>query len=85
MLPSEVLRTLQAQIKEFNDRENLVREENVALKQERDKVERKYRKTIAVVMQRKQDEVSLKRAIVELCSELPNMQLEPDASILENV
>jgi allophanate hydrolase subunit 1 len=27
----------------------------------------------------------LKRAIVELCSELLDMQLEPDASVLENV
>ena len=29
--------------------------------------------------------MSLKRAIVELCSELLDMQLEPDASVLENV
>ena len=36
-------------------------------------------------MQRKQDEVSLKRDVVELCSELPEMQLELDASILDNV
>ena len=27
----------------------------------------------------------MKRVVAELCSELPDMQLEPDASILENV
>jgi HPt (histidine-containing phosphotransfer) domain-containing protein len=27
----------------------------------------------------------LKRVVVELCSEIPDIQLEPDASILDNV
>lgn len=27
----------------------------------------------------------MKSAVVELCSELPDMQLDPDASILDNV
>lgn len=85
-LPSKTLRTLQAQIvEEFNDKEQLVREENGVLKQEQDKAENKYRKIATVVTQWKQCEVSLKRVVVELCSELPDMQLELNASILENV
>ena len=85
-LPSETLRTLQVQItEEFNGREHLVRAENVALRKEQDKIERKYHKAIALATQRKQDEVSMKRSMAELCLELPDMQLEPDASVLENV
>ena len=38
-----------------------------------------------VAAQWKQDEVSLKIVVVELCSKLPDMQLEPDASILDTV
>ena len=38
-----------------------------------------------VAMQQKQDKVSLKRVVVELCSELLDMQLEPNAFVLENV
>jgi len=62
-----------------------VRAENGVLRQERDKAENKYRKITMVATQHKQDEVSLKRVVVKLCSELPDMQLEPDASVLENV
>ena len=85
-LPSETLRTLQVQItEEFNDREQLVRVENVALRQEWDKMESKYRKAASLAMQRKQDEVNMKRFVVELYFEIQDMQLEPNASILENV
>ena len=70
---------------EFNDREKPVREENVALRHEWDKAENKYRKTVVVATQRKQDKVSLKRDVMDLCLELLDMQLEPDASILDNV
>ena len=48
-------------------------------------MERKYSKATALAVQWKQDEVSMRRSMVELCSTLPNMQLEPDASIIENV
>jgi urease gamma subunit len=80
------LRTLQAQIaEEFSDREKLVRAENIALRKEKDQVENNYCKAASIVAQHKQDEVSLKRVVVELCSELPDMQLEADASILDNI
>ena len=59
--------------------------ENIELRQEWDQAKNNYRKTDAIAVQRKQDEVSLKRAIVELCSKLPDMQLELEASILDNV
>ena len=55
------------------------------LRKERDREENNYRKAIAIAMQQKQDDVSLKRAIVELCSKPPDMQLEPEASNLDNV
>ena len=55
------------------------------LRQERDKIERKYCKATVLVARQKQEEVSMKRSMVELCSKLPDMQLEPDASVLENV
>lgn len=45
----------------------------------------KYRKVATIVAQKKKDEVTLKKVITELCLELPNMQLEPEASILDNV
>lgn len=38
-----------------------------------------------LAVQRKQDEVSMKRYVTKLCSKLLDMQLEPDASILGNV
>ena len=38
-----------------------------------------------IATKKKQDEVNLKKAIAKLCLELPNMQLEPEASILDNV
>ena len=59
--------------------------ENIELRQERDQVENNYCKATAIAARWKQDEVSLKRVVVELCSELPDMQLEPKASILVNV
>ena len=62
-----------------------MREENVALRYEWDKIEKTYRKAIALAAQQNQDEVITKRVVVELCSELPDMQLELNASILENV
>ena len=44
-LPSETLRTLQAQIdEEFNEREKLIRSENSTLKQEWDQAENNYHK-----------------------------------------
>lgn len=36
-------------------------------------------------MKGKQEEVSMKRSVVELCFELTDMQLEPNASVLENM
>ena len=48
-------------------------------------MQRKYHKAAAIVVQKKQDEVTLKKVITELCLELPNMQLELEASILDNV
>lgn len=44
-----------------------------------------YRKAATIVAQRKQDEVNLKNVVSKLCLELPDMQLEPEASILDNV
>ena len=38
-----------------------------------------------IVAQRKQDEVNLKKFVAELCLEPLDMQLEPEASILDNV
>jgi hypothetical protein len=35
--------------------------------------------------QRKKDEASMRKSMAKLCSELPDMQLEPDAPIMENV
>lgn len=35
--------------------------------------------------QRQKDEVSMRRFVVELCSELPDMKLEPKAPIIENM
>lgn len=85
-LPSEALRMLQVQIaKEFNEREQLIRAENSMLRQERDQVENNYRKVAARATRQKQDEVSMKRSMTELCSELPHMHIEPEASILENI
>jgi hypothetical protein len=63
----------------------LVRAENITLWQEQDQAGNNYRKSVAVAAQWKQGEVSLKRVVVELCLELPDMPLEPDASVLKNV
>lgn len=38
-----------------------------------------------LVLHKKKEEVSLKKVIVELFFELQDMQLEPEASILDNV
>ena len=62
-----------------------MRAENVALRQERDNIESKYHKAVALDMQRKKDEVSMRRSAVELCSELPDMQPELDAFVIDNV
>ena len=59
--------------------------ENIELKKERDEAENNYRKVTTIATQQKQDEVSLKIVVVELCLELLDMQLEPKASILDNV
>ena len=55
------------------------------LRRERDQAKKKYHKATTIAVQRKQDKVRLKRVVVELCSELLDMQLEPDASVLDNV
>ena len=48
-------------------------------------MERKYHKVTVLVAQRKKDEASMRKSMAELCSELPDMQLEPDAPVIENV
>ena len=48
-------------------------------------MESKYRKATALAMQQKKDKASMRKSVAELCSELPDMQLEPDAPIIENV
>ena len=48
-------------------------------------MESKYRKATATTTQRKKDEASMRKSVAELCSELPDMQLEPNGPILENV
>ena len=48
-------------------------------------MENKYRKVAALAMQRKKDEASMRKSVAELCSKLPNMQLEPDTPIVENI
>ena len=62
-----------------------MRAENVALRQEWDNIENKYRKVAAAAVQQKKDEVNIRKSMAELCSELPEMQLEPDAPIMENL
>ena len=48
-------------------------------------MQRNYHKVATIVAQRKKDEVNLKKVVAELCLELLDMQLEPEASILDNV
>lgn len=48
-------------------------------------MESKYCKAAALAAQRKKDEVNMRKSVVELCSELLDMQLEPDALVMENV
>ena len=62
-----------------------MKKENIELRQERDQAENNYCKATMIAAYGKQEEVSLKRVVVELCSELPDMQLDPKASILDNV
>ena len=38
-----------------------------------DKTKRKHRKAVALAAQWKQDEVSMQRSMVEICSKLPDM------------
>ena len=81
-----MLRTLHTQItKEFNDREQIVRVENVALRQERDNMESRYREATVTAAQQQKEEASIRKTITELCSELPDMQVEQKGPILENV
>lgn len=85
-LPSETLQTPQTQIaQEFNNKEQCLQAENVELKQDIDQVQMKYRKATVLVVQKKQEEVSLKKVVAKLCSKLLDMQLELEASILDNV
>ena len=53
--------------------------------QDRDDMERKYLKVIAIATQQKKDEASMRKTVAELCSELSDMQVEPDGPIVENV
>ena len=62
-----------------------MRAENVALRQERDNMESKYRKVVASTAQRRKVEVSMRKFVAELCSKLPDMQLEVNASVIDNV
>ena len=50
-----------------------MRAENVVLRRERDNMESKYCKVIALAVQCKKDEESMRKYVVELCSELPDM------------
>ena len=86
VLPLETIKTLQVQItEEFNDMEQTVRAENVALRQEWDDMESKYRKDTMSAIKWNKDEASMRKFVAELCSELPDMQLELDGPIIENV
>ena len=48
-------------------------------------MESKYHKVTVLAAQRKKDEASMRKSMAELCSKLLDMQLEPDAPIMENV
>ena len=48
-------------------------------------METKYHKPARSATQRKKDEVSMRKVVVELCSKLPDMQLEVDTSVIDNV
>lgn len=48
-------------------------------------MESKYRKAATLAAQQKKDKASIRKSVVELCSELPYMQLEPNAPVVENV
>jgi hypothetical protein len=50
-----------------------VRVENAALRQEWDNIEMKYRKVAVLAAQQKKDEVNMRKSVVELCFELPDM------------
>ena len=59
--------------------------ENVALRQERDNMDRRYQEATATAAQRQKEEPSIRKTVAELCSKLPDMQVEPEGLILENV
>lgn len=48
-------------------------------------MDNKCRKAAVLPAQQKKDEASMRKSVVELCSELPDMQLEPNSPIIENV
>ena len=48
-------------------------------------MERKYGKAATLAAQRKKDEAIMRKSMAELCYELPDMQLEPGTTIVENV
>jgi hypothetical protein len=48
-------------------------------------MERKYRKATTTAAQQKKYEVSMRKSVVELCSKLLDIQLEPNGPIIENV
>ena len=59
--------------------------ENVALREERKNMESKYRKAVVSTAQCKKDEASMRKVVAELCSEFLDMQLDPDAPVMENI
>ena len=86
MLPAKSLKTLHTQItEEFNDREQIVRAENAALRQGQDNMESRYREATTIVVHWQKEEASIRKTVMELCSELSDMQVEPEGPILENV
>ena len=62
-----------------------MRVENAALRQERENMENKYRKAAGLVAQWKKDEISMRKYLAELCSKLPDMQLEPKVLVMEKI
>ena len=48
-------------------------------------MESRYGEATATVAQWKKEEASIRKTVTELCLELPDMQVEPEGPILENV
>ena len=48
-------------------------------------MESRYREATAIAAQRKKEEASIRKTVTELCSELLDMQVEPEGPILENI